>query len=123
MTICSVNYFSTRGIILAASMAQELYSEMNNYVTKLFFPLETNYSGLTGQVEFDTSGTRSNVEIDVMILTVDGLNKTGSFKPTNTERLSFLPQNNEDSNSDELPINQKTFKVIISVVSSAKSLN
>lgn len=74
-------------------------------------------------MEFDTSGTRSNVEIDVMILTVDGLNKTGSFKPTNTERLSFLPQNNEDSNSDELPINQKTFKVIISVVSSAKSLN
>lgn len=71
---------------------------------------------MTGQVEFDNSGSRSNVEIDVLTLTVYGLNRTGSFKPTNTDRLTIEVQNDENSNSDDLPINQKTFTVIISVV-------
>lgn len=68
-------------------------------------------------MEFDNSGVRSNVEIDVMTLTAYGLNKTGIYKPTNPKRLTFIMQDDENSNSDELPINQKTFIVAISVVS------
>lgn len=80
--------------------------------------MQKKYSGLTGQIEFDNSLLRSEVEIDVLILTEDGLNKTGKFKPSDPERLVFLNRTDDDSNSDDLPISQKTFKVVISVVSS-----
>lgn len=79
--------------------------------------LQSNYSGLTGLVEFDTKGMRSNIAIDVMYLDQKGLNKIGNFKPNTIERLSFLTLTEEIDESEDRPINEMTFNVIISVVS------
>lgn len=49
-----------------------------------------------------------------MALDSDELKKVGSFKLTNRERLTFLPLVNEDLDTDDLPIKQQTFKVVIS---------
>lgn len=97
--------------------------------------LQSNYSGLTRQIEFDTKGFRSNVEIDIMSLSANGLDKIGTFKPINNEllykyadpsasmgtnpnqRLSFFPPKAEILGSDEdRPINEMTFNVMVSEV-------
>lgn len=100
---------------------------------KFHFGLQSNYSGLTRQIEFDTKGVRSNVEIDIMSLGVTGLDKIGTFKPVNNEllykyadpsmatnlnqRLTFFPPKDEVLGSDEdRPINEMTFNVIVSEV-------
>lgn len=72
---------------------------------------------MTRLIEFDPKGLRSNVEIDLMSLSIIGLNKIGTFKLSNSERLTFLPPLIEEYNTDEnTPINEMTFNVIISEV-------
>lgn len=82
-----------------------------------FVRSQSNYTGLTGLVEFDTQGLRSNVEIDVLKLDSKGLTQIGSFKPTNTEILTFLPIIEEQIDTDDLPLSATKFNVIISEVS------
>lgn len=77
-----------------------------------------NYTGLTGQIEFNGARERSNVNIDLISLDSDEyLQKIGTFKLTNTPRLSFVPPVIVDSIPDEdEPISKQTFKVVISLV-------
>lgn len=74
-------------------------------------------SGLTGPVEFDTNGVRSNVGIDVMYLDAKGLNKLGTFKPSTLPRLTFEPRIDDHVDNDDLPIEEKFFRVAIAMVS------
>lgn len=79
--------------------------------------LQTNYTGLSGIVEFDTKGVRSNVRIDIMSLKSDGIKNVGYFKATDDPRLTIFPQEEESISSDDLPINEMKFIVIIALVS------
>lgn len=79
--------------------------------------MQSNYTGLTGIIEFDTKGTRSNVEIDVMTLDAKGFTKFGSFNPTRIPRLSILPVEENFVDTSDLPIDQMTFTVITALVS------
>lgn len=85
---------------------------------KHVYTVQSNYSGLTGQVEFDSTGIRSDIEIDVMSLDAGGLKKIGSFKPTR-ETYPYMPvtdQKEEVVDTSNLPIDQMTFTVITSLV-------
>lgn len=76
------------------------------------FVRQSNYTGLTGAVEFDTKGLRSNLEIEIVYLNEKGLPKAGSFKPPN---LNFLPVKEERVNDENLPISEQTFIVKIAI--------
>lgn len=52
-----------------------------------------------------------------MYLSDKGQQKAGTFKPTSNEKLTFLPIEEDDINSDDLPITEMTFNVIIAIVS------
>lgn len=69
-------------------------------------------------MEFDSTGIRSDIEIDVMSLDAGGLKKIGSFKPTR-EKYPYMPvedQKEEVLDTSNLPIDQMTFTVITSLV-------
>lgn len=75
-------------------------------------------------IEFDTKRLRSNVKIDIMCLDESRLNKIGEFKTNDYEPVSFFPVTEKAVQSDEnKPINEMTFKVIISVVRKNSSVN
>lgn len=76
-----------------------------------------NYTGLTGQIEFNGQRERSNVNIDIISLNSDNfLEKVGTFKITNTPRLSFLPPRQVNSTDDQSSISKQHFNVVISLV-------
>lgn len=67
-------------------------------------------------MEFDTQGLRSNLDIDIVYLSDKGQQKAGTFKPVNNEKVTFLPKEDDEINSDDLSITAMTFNVIIAVV-------
>lgn len=76
------------------------------------------HNGLTGDIEFDNHGLRSNISVDIMDLRWDGLNKIGNWKSEGNYRVNFTkveaPPN--ESDKDYGPISNKTFRVIIALV-------
>lgn len=59
---------------------------------------------------------RSNVEIDVMALKTRGLVKAGSYKPANIPRLTEIDTEEKVIDNGDVPIDEKTFIVITSLV-------
>lgn len=92
---------------------------IDNIVNHKIFVLlnQSNYTGLTGIIEFDTKGIRSNVEIDIMSLDAKGLKQIGSFKPTRKQRLNILAVEEDFVDTTDLPLDQMTFTVITALVS------
>lgn len=68
-------------------------------------------------MEFKGANERTNVDIDIMILTKYGLEKVGDFNIEQTNpklpRLTFLPKEQKADSDD---IKDQLFKVIISQV-------
>lgn len=48
----------------------------------IFTTFQSNYTGLSGVVEFDTNGLRSNVQIDILSLEPEGLIPVSCYNPT-----------------------------------------
>lgn len=76
------------------------------------------HNGLTGGIEFDNHGLRSNITVDIMDLRWDGLNRIGNWKSEGNYRVNLTkveaPLN--DNDKDYGPISNKTFRVIIAIV-------
>lgn len=86
-----------------------------------FFPfrnIQSLHSGLTGDIEFDNHGLRSNISVDIMDLRWDGLRKIGNWKSEGNYRVNFtkVEAPTTDSDKDYGPITNKTFRVIIAIV-------
>lgn len=84
--------------------------------TKTNISLQCNYTGLTGPIEFDTFGIRSNIEVDVMVLKPSGLQKTGTYKPSNKPKLNIIPIEEVVIDESDLTIDKMTFTVITALV-------
>lgn len=80
------------------------------------------HNGLTGVIEFDTQGLRSNISVDIMDLRWDGLNKIGNWRSEGNYRVNFTKVEAVEIEGDKdlVPISNKTFKVIIAIVSHRK---
>ncbi|XP_018404443.1 PREDICTED: glutamate receptor ionotropic, kainate 2-like [Cyphomyrmex costatus] len=80
------------------------------------FMRSTETRGLTGLVKFDRDGFRSNIELDIVRLTENGLVKIGEWNSTTGENIDWLPEINPKSEA-KLNIQNKTFTVLISLTS------
>lgn len=78
------------------------------------FMRSTETRGLTGLVKFDRDGFRSNIELDIVHLSEDGLVKIGEWNSTAGENIDWLPEINIKK-SDIKFIQNKTFIVLISL--------
>lgn len=78
---------------------------------------QSNYTGLTGQIEFNSIGIRSDVEIDILTLDTNGPTRASTFKPSRRNMLEVVKSDEEEViDTSDLPINKMTFKVITSLV-------
>ncbi|XP_011705439.1 PREDICTED: LOW QUALITY PROTEIN: glutamate receptor ionotropic, kainate 4-like, partial [Wasmannia auropunctata] len=74
----------------------------------------TEMRGLTGLVKFDRDGFRSNIELDIVRLTENGLIKIGGWNSTVGESIDWLPEPPSKSEI-KLNIQNKTFIVLIAL--------
>ncbi|XP_077258756.1 glutamate receptor ionotropic, kainate 2-like [Temnothorax americanus] len=78
------------------------------------FLRSTETRGVTGLVKFDRDGFRSNIELDIVRLTKNGLIKIGEWNSTAGENVDWL-QEISTPKSDVRFIQNKTFIVLISL--------
>lgn len=85
----------------------------------MLYQLQTVFDGLTGFVEFDHQGLRSNISVDVMDLKSFGFVKAGVWQSDSKPRLNMSASDQIpiSSDSESGPISNKTFRVIIAIVS------
>lgn len=85
--------------------------------------IQAVFDGLTGTVELDPQGLRSNIAVDLMELKSFGLKKAGVWRAESQPRISFpvLDQISSSDNFEAGPISNRTFRVIIAIVSEAIS--
>ncbi|XP_018340936.1 PREDICTED: glutamate receptor ionotropic, kainate 2-like isoform X2 [Trachymyrmex septentrionalis] len=79
------------------------------------FMRSTETRGLTGLVKFDRDGLRSNVKLDIVRLTENGLIKIGEYNSTAGENIEWLPNISTQKSDPKLNIQNKTFIVLISL--------
>lgn len=74
--------------------------------------------GLTGLIKFDTSGFRTNFQLDVVRVTEKGLKKIGIWKSTNASKWSveWLLESQPPKFDAELSLQNKTFIILIAIV-------
>ncbi|XP_031634004.1 glutamate receptor ionotropic, kainate 3-like isoform X2 [Contarinia nasturtii] len=90
-------------------------STITNYMTSINYTKTT----LTRSVVFDRKRLRSDVEIDLMSLDGNGLNKIGIYNqntanPNSTNQLVFLPKPVKATDPNEYrPIREMTFTVLV----------
>ncbi|XP_048512589.1 glutamate receptor ionotropic, kainate 2-like [Athalia rosae] len=77
------------------------------------FMRSTEMRGLTGLIKFDPAGYRSNFELDVVSLTDEGLVKIGMWNTSNG--IEYLPKINPLSDSADISLRNRTFRVLISL--------
>ena len=75
------------------------------------------FIGLTGPIKFDTSGLRTQFELDLMELQVDGLERVGSWNSLD-HLISGRKQEDIDSEANSDPMANKTFVITTILVSS-----
>lgn len=75
----------------------------------------TKYEGLTGLIEFDNEGLRTNFNLDVMELSESGIAKIGTWNYS--QGISIRRNTTEDINDDPLSLRNKTFIVSVCLVS------
>lgn len=84
--------------------------------------MQTKYSGLTGNVEFDNFGVRSSIIIDVLELSESGLETVATWKSDGLDRADRLTINRDrklakaNAIDDDNSMRNKTLKVITTLV-------
>jgi len=58
----------------------------------VFFDFQTETRGLTGFVKFDRDGYRTNVQLDIVRLTENGLTKIGVWNSTSSGNIEWLTE-------------------------------
>lgn len=80
-----------------------------------------NYDGITGKIEFDNAGVRSNITVDVLELNEFGLEKIGTWMNgvgNSVDRLKINRQSTSPSRSqtDDNTLRNKTLTIITALV-------
>lgn len=75
----------------------------------------TKYEGITGLIEFDNEGLRTNFNLDILELDENGISKIGTWN--NSKGISIRRPTTEDIYYDPLSLRNKTFIVITCLVS------
>ncbi|XP_011138744.1 glutamate receptor ionotropic, kainate 2-like isoform X1 [Harpegnathos saltator] len=78
------------------------------------FMRSTETRGLTGLVKFDRDGFRSNIQLDIVRLSENGLIKSGVWNSSSGQNIDWLPEITKKSDV-ELSLQNKTFIVLISL--------
>lgn len=79
--------------------------------------MQSQIRGLTGDIEFDVKGKRTNFQLDIVELSGSGLNKVGTWNSTaglSMARQTVIPPNEIDTSS----LKNTTFVVLTALVSS-----
>ncbi|XP_032677546.1 glutamate receptor ionotropic, kainate 2-like isoform X2 [Odontomachus brunneus] len=71
--------------------------------------------GLTGLVKFDRDGFRSNIQLDIVRLTENGLTKIGTWNSTSGQNIEWASGVSKKKSDMELSLQNKTFVVLISL--------
>ncbi|XP_014479803.1 PREDICTED: glutamate receptor ionotropic, kainate 2-like isoform X2 [Dinoponera quadriceps] len=71
--------------------------------------------GLTGLVKFDRDGFRSNIQLDIVRLTENGLVKIGMWNSTSGQNIDWIPDVSKKKTEEEISLQNKTFIVLISL--------
>lgn len=78
--------------------------------------MKVKYDGLTGKVEFDNAGVRSNITVDILELTESGLQVVGTWifheNPTNRLKISRQPDSPLRVLGDDNSLKNKTLTII-----------
>lgn len=76
------------------------------------------FDGLTGTVEFDPQGLRSNISVEILsVQSFDTHKKEGVWTSEGDPRINLVPPEISGNRSAEFgPISNKTFRVIIALV-------
>jgi hypothetical protein len=71
--------------------------------------------GLTGVVQFDNEGFRTNIVLDIMELSYNGLQRVGTWNSSGKLNITrmFIPASAHDSES----LHNRTFRVLTALVS------
>ncbi|XP_014608313.1 PREDICTED: glutamate receptor ionotropic, kainate 2-like [Polistes canadensis] len=83
--------------------------------TLLNFMRVTEMRGLTGLIWFDTAGFRSNFQLDIVQLQLEGLTKIGVWNSTRMSGIEWMPETSSMKPDAELSLQNKTFLVLISM--------
>lgn len=78
--------------------------------------LQTEMRGLTGLIWFDTTGFRSNFQLDIVQLQRKGLTKIGVWNSTRVNGIEWMPDISSTKSDAELSLQNRTFLVLISMV-------
>lgn len=70
--------------------------------------------GLTGLIKFDRDGFRSNIQLDIVRLTEDGLMKIGEWNSTSSGSIEWMADGTKTADVDQ-KLQNKTFIVLISL--------
>lgn len=94
-----------------------------NFVIQLYkidyVLLQIETRGLTGLVKFDKDGFRSNIELDIVHLSENGLTKIAVWNSTSSGNIDWINAVNTNINvekaENELSLQNQTFIVLISM--------
>lgn len=83
---------------------------------------KVKFDGLSGRVEFDNSGLRSNITVDILELTEVGLERVGKWtygmeNPANRLKITRQPILPSKIVVDDDSLKNKTLKILTSLVS------
>ena len=85
-----------------------------HFFLHLLFCLQTEMRGLTGLVKFDTSGFRSDFQLDILNLGWNGISKIGTWN--STTNIDWIPESSSIDPNAGLSLRNMTFRVLISLV-------
>ena len=72
--------------------------------------------GLTGMVQFDNEGLRTNIALDIMELSYNGLQRIGTWNSTENDGLKITRLLPLPSGQDSESLQNKTFIVLTALV-------
>jgi hypothetical protein len=101
MRLCLVDYFKFMPHINSWCLHQQGQSILH---------------GLTGLVQFDNEGLRTNIALDIMELSYSGLQRIGTWNSTENEGLRITRPLRPPSGQDSESLQNRTFIVLTALV-------
>lgn len=74
------------------------------------FYLKVKYDGITGKIEFDNAGVRSNITVDILEVNEFGLEKVGTWMYGIENSADRLKINRQPTPPSRMPIDDNTLR-------------
>lgn len=78
--------------------------------------MQKDFKGLTGKIKFDQEGFRTDIELELVDLTQNGLRVTGTWNTNNGINISTNPITDTVLNGKEFDLRNRSFIVITALV-------